>query len=89
MLDKVKLALRLTTAAFDGELNMLITACKADLGLAGIIDDETKELIQTAVIIYCKANFGFNDKSEKWQTAYDNLKCCLMTSSEYKVVPVV
>jgi len=85
MLDKVKLALRITTTAFDTELILLIGACEADLSLAGINYDETKELIQTAVIFYCKANFGENQTSEKWQKAYDNLKSCLMVAKSYKV----
>lgn len=37
MLEKVKLALRITTNAFDSELNDLIEAAKLDLGIAGVI----------------------------------------------------
>ena len=36
MLEKVKLALRIVTAAFDSEINDLIDAALADLGLAGV-----------------------------------------------------
>ena len=35
MLEKVKLALRITTPAFDSELSDLILAALADLGIAG------------------------------------------------------
>lgn len=46
MLDKVKLALRITTTAFDSELNDLIAAALADLGLAGVTTlTETDPLI--------------------------------------------
>lgn len=85
MLDKVKLALRITATAFDSELNILISACQADLGLSGISYDDTKELIQTAVIFYCKANFGNFENAERWQQAYNNLKCVLKISSDYAV----
>ena len=36
MLTKVKLALRITTNAFDSELTELIEAAKIDLGIAGV-----------------------------------------------------
>ena len=36
MLDKVKNALRVKTAAFDDEIQDLIDACKADLRLVGV-----------------------------------------------------
>ena len=46
MLDKVKLALRITTTAFDSEINDLIAAALADLGLAGVTTlTETDPLI--------------------------------------------
>ena len=41
MLDKVKNALRVKTAAFDDEIQDLIDACKADLRLVGVNVPET------------------------------------------------
>ena len=95
MLDKVKTALRLKTSAFDGEIDGLIDACKADLSLAGIkikekpprakkwVDDP---LVVRAVILYCKANFGFNEDSERYRRAYDLLKTALCLAGEYIAV---
>lgn len=58
MLEKVKMALRLTTSAFDDELADLIEAAQLDLGIAGVILPETETAIVTrAVVTYCKANF--------------------------------
>jgi hypothetical protein len=42
MLDKVKNALRVKTAAFDDEIQDLIDACKADLRLVGVNVPEDK-----------------------------------------------
>lgn len=86
MLDKVKLALRITSAAFDSELTALVAACKSDLGLAGIAADDTLELVQIAITMYCKAYFGENENSERWRDAYNQLKGALMLSSEFKKV---
>ena len=67
---KVKTALRITTTAFDDEIDDLIDACLLDLGLAGVVEDDTTDpLIIRAVITYCKVNFGDIDSAE-----YDRLK---------------
>ena len=74
MLDKVKLALRITTNAFDSELQQLIAAAKADLGIAGVVlpvtSEGTDQICERAIITYCKLNFGEQDRIE----AYDRLK---------------
>lgn len=95
MLDKVKNALRVKTAAFDDEIQGLINACEADLRLVGVNVPEVKTpaagetptagdpLIERAVVLYAKANFGFNADSEKYQKAYDLLKCSLSLAGDY------
>ena len=63
MIEKVKLALRIKTDAFDSEIQDLIDAALDDLGLAGVVSaDDTDPLIIRAVITYCKANFGAPDE---------------------------
>lgn len=97
MLDKVKNALRVKTAAFDDEIQDLIDACKADLRLVGVNVPEEKAaegetpaaadpLITRAIILYAKANFGYSDDSEKYRQAYDYLKCSLSLAGDYNAV---
>ena len=84
MLDKVKLALRITTTAFDSELNDLIASALADLGIAGVIsDDETDPLIIRAVTTYCRVNFGQPDDYDRFKAAYDEQKAQLQTATGY------
>ncbi len=94
MLDKVKNALRVKTAAFDDEIQDLIDACKADLRLVGVnVPEDTpaegKEdaagdpLITRAIVLYAKANFGYSEDSEKYRAAYDYLKCSLSLAGDY------
>lgn len=88
MLNKVKKALRISNAAYDEEIQDLIDSAKSDLALAGVIEtkvnDEADALIKRAVLIYCKANFGWNNPdSEKLQNSYSMLKAHLVLSSEY------
>ena len=84
MLDKIKLALRITTAAFDTEIEDLISAALADLGLAGIAKlDETDPLILRAVTTYCRANFGSPDDYDRLKSAYDEQKAQLQVATGY------
>lgn len=84
LLDKVKLALRVTTQAFDSEITDLIEAALADLGIAGVIaDDETDPLIIRAVTTYCRVNFGQPDDYDRLKAAYDEQKAQLQTATGY------
>ena len=90
MLEDVKRELRITNTAYDLEVSDLIEAAKLDLRIPQI--DETKiiqsdPLVQRAIILYCKANFGLdNNDSEKYQKSYDNLVEKLSLSLFYKDV---
>lgn len=84
MLEKVKLALRVTTAAFDEEIKDLINAALADLGIAGVTTlTETDPLIIRAVTTYCRVNFGQPDDYERLKSAYDEQKAQLQMATGY------
>lgn len=84
MLEKVKLALRVSTAAFDSEIEDLIAAALADLGLAGVNGPENNDpLILRAVTTYCRVYFGEPSDFEKMKAAYDEQKAQLQTATGY------
>lgn len=84
MIEKVKLALRIKTDVFDSEIQDLMDAALADLGLAGVVvTDETDSLIIRAVITYCKANFGAPEEYERLKKSYDEQKAQLMMATGY------
>lgn len=88
-LAKQCLSIIQTATAKDDEINMLIEAGKADLKRQGINSDKTEDsLIQSAIIMFVKANFGNTDIKEKElaQKTYNLLCNNLSLSSEYKVV---
>lgn len=97
MLNKTKLALRRTSAVFDDEIKDLIAAALQDLRNVGVtklpttIDYTTDTfgdpLIDRAVILYCKAEFGYLDVNEakRFRDAYDYLKCALSLAGDYIV----
>ena len=83
-LDNVKMALRITTTAYDSELTYLIAAAKLDLGVAGVIVPDTLDaLVERAIITYCKLHFGIPDDAERLKRAYDEQKAQLVTATGY------
>lgn len=88
MLTRVKLALRITTTAFDDEIQGLIRSALMDLGLVGInsaVLQETSmdELVTTAVITYVKLHFGEPADPDRLKKSYDEQKAQLITASNY------
>ena len=86
MLEKVKLALRIKSQAFDSEIEDLIAAALADLGLAGVTaaqELEADPLITRAVVTYCRINFGEPDDYERMKKSYDEQKAQLSMATGY------
>lgn len=84
MLEKVKLALRITTNIFDSELNSLIDSAKLDLGIAGVELPETLDAIcERAIITYCRVNFQDPKDYDRLKASYDEQKAQLSMSSDY------
>lgn len=84
MIERVKLALRITTFAFDEEIADLIDAALKDLGIAGVTNDDiTDPLIIRAVITYCKCNFGQPDDYDRLKASYDEQKAQMSMATGY------
>lgn len=86
MLELVKLALRISTTAYDDELVSLISAAKLDLGIAGVVvPSELDDLVKRAVITYVKVHFGAPDEYDRLKASYDEQKAQLSMATGYTV----
>lgn len=84
LLTATKLALRITTDAFNDELKRLIKAGQQDLGIAGVVVPETlDEIVSTAVITYVKMNFGNPENYDRLKRSYDEQKAQLSMATGY------
>ena len=94
MLDKIKMALRITTDAFDDELKDLIIAAAEDLGIAGVVlaeqtDPEESDpgeddpIVTRAIITYCKMSFGLPEDFDRLKRSYDEQKAQLSNATNY------
>ena len=83
-LADVRLALRITTSAFDKELSDLMSAAASDLGIAGVTQTCTDDpLVRRAVITYVKMHFGEPDEYDRLKKSYDEQKAQLATATGY------
>ena len=83
ILEKVKLALRIVTNDFNGEIADLIKACKSDLQAGGVIVSVVDEFILQAIKTYCRANFGNPSNYDRLKASYDEQKAQLGMRSGY------
>lgn len=82
--DDVKLWLRISGSATDAEIDQTIQSALMDLQLAGVVKTEPSDaLIQQAVKLYCKAQFGYDEDAAKFSIAYEHLKSALALCGEY------
>lgn len=94
MLNRVKLALLITSNDFDSEINILIGAACQDMGIAGVEGltvntFSNDDIIIRAIISYCGYQFelmhGTLDRSEAYKKAYDEQKAQLSMATNYTV----
>lgn len=84
MLEKARRCLRITTDAFDAEIQDLLDAAYADLGIAGVqVADTLDPLIIRAALTYVRANFGQPEDYDRLKAAYDEQKAQLQTATGY------
>ncbi len=87
MIERVKLALRLSTDAYDVDVQGLIDAAYADLGIAGVHNaTEGDPIIDRAVITYCRLHFGSPDDYDRLKRSYDEQKAQLQMATGYGLV---
>lgn len=78
-------AVRVKSSTSREEIADLIRACKKNLEIAGVyITDEEEALSRQAIKLYCKAHYGYDKDSEKFEAAYAALRDAMALSGEYK-----
>lgn len=88
MLNKIKLSMRIMHNAIDSDIELNIDACMLDLRRVGIgaryADKATADpLISKAAELYCKWQYDFDGKGERYQNAYEKLRDALSLCDTY------
>lgn len=93
LLDDIKASLRVTSASFDAEAQMLVDAALYDMERVGVnpallvVDEETGDVanafVKHAVTAYCKAHFGYDvEEAARFDDSYRRIVCDLLNSSQ-------
>ncbi len=84
MLDSAKKAARITTNAYDDEVDRLLSAALLDMGVAGVVIPEgVDDLVTQCAITYFLMNFGQSDRYDQLKRSYDEQKAQLSHCTGY------
>ncbi len=84
LISAAKLARRMTTDAFDSEVERLLNAAIQDLGCAGVVlPTEATALAEQACITYFLCHFGEPDRYDDLKRSYDEQKAQLRTRTGF------
>ena len=87
LLAKAKLTLRITTDAFDSEIQDIINAGITNMATRGVIVTETEgtldPLVLRALMTYVRLHFGDPQYPERLQASYNEQLGQLMTTTGY------
>ena len=83
--EEVKRAVRVTASLVDEEIKNLVAACVAEMQIAGVyVTDLQDPLAKQAISVYCKAHYGYDEKTEDFAEAFRALRDAMALSGEYQ-----
>lgn len=87
MLNKIKLAMRITHNLLDDDIQQNIDTCLGELTRVGVdVDDaENKPLLVRCCEFYCKFTYNFDGKGEDFNAHFEKLRDSLSRSEGYKL----
>lgn len=86
LINRAKMARRITTDAFNNEIGALLDTALADLGVAGVeVPEPLDALAETAAVTYFLAHFGNipKDEYERYKSSYDEQKAQMSMATGY------
>lgn len=91
--ESVRDALRVSSTKYDSEVFDVIAAAVEDMITKGVSPswmgddvDSLPPLAKQAVVVYAKANFGYdNEEAERFHKSYDSIVCTILNSSHNAV----
>lgn len=96
MLSAARMSLKITTTAYDAEIERLIDAAFNDLRISGIFVGlkpsggwtDSDPLLTMAVLTYCRMRFGSPEDYDNLKAAYDEQKAQLQSTTGYGFLPL-
>lgn len=83
LIEKLKKRIRSMSDSSNEEVDDLIESCRKELEMAGVYGDEEDPTYYQAVVLYCKANYGYDEDSERFEHAFKSLRDAMSLSGDY------
>ena len=84
LINAFKMAKRLTSDAYDTQIDRLLDTALLDLGVAGVvIPEQVSYLVEDAQITYALMKFGEPENYDKLKASYDEQKAQLATCTGF------
>ncbi len=85
IVEKVRTRIRERSNDSYEEVEDLIKACRRELEMAGVYGDESDPTYFQAVVLYCKAHYGYDEDTERFQKSFLGLKDAMALSGDYQL----
>lgn len=80
----IKKSLRISHALLDDDIQRNIDACLLDMGRVGVDSAKDTELLTKACELYCKWQYDFQGKGDRYQNNYESLRDSMSLAGDYK-----
>ena len=84
IIEKLKKRVRAMSDLADEEIEDLVNACKKEMEITGVYGDENDPLYYNAIVLYCKAHYGYDENTEKFEAAFKALRDSMCLSGDYE-----
>ena len=83
LIQKLKARVRAMSKAAEDEIKDLVLSCRKELELVGIYGDESDPTYYQAVVLYCEGNYGYDEDTDRFRTAFGALRDAMSLSGDY------
>ncbi len=83
LIEKIKSRVREMSDLSDEEIIDLVKTCRKELEMSGVYGDEVDPTYYQAVVLYCKANYGYDEDTERFRMAFEALRDAMNLSGDY------
>ena len=83
LLEKLRKRIRVMSDSSDEEIDDLVKSCQKELEMAGVYGDESDPTYYQAIVLYCKANYGYDEDTERFRMAFQALGDAMNLFGDY------
>ena len=84
LIAKIKKRIRLKSNGSEEEIKDLVSAAAIELEKAGVYGNPEDPLYYQAVVLYCKANYGYDENTERFRKSFEALRDSMALSGDYE-----